>query len=108
MIAISILAIVLVAVFQSQSFSLSLSHRNKFYTTASYLAQTCIAEIETKGSAATGTMKGLFGDDYPGYKWEVEVLSSPFPRTKKFKVIISNPQTYVNQEYVTYYYALEK
>lgn len=106
MVAFSILAIVLLAVFQSQSYSVSLTRHNKFFTTASYLARTCAAEIEITGHAATGTMKGTFGDDYPGYSWQVEVLSSPFPGTKKIKITVTNHEIWPDKEYVLYYYVL--
>ncbi|MCX7982033.1 MAG: type II secretion system GspH family protein [Syntrophales bacterium] len=107
MVAISILAIVLVAVFQSQSYSISLSNQNKFLITSSYLAHVCISEIETKGYSSSGTTKGIFGDDFPGYRWQVEVLSSPIPKTKKIKVTISHAEFSPEREFITYYYALE-
>ncbi|HOJ51415.1 MAG TPA: prepilin-type N-terminal cleavage/methylation domain-containing protein [Syntrophales bacterium] len=108
MIAMSILAIVLVAVFQSQSFSVSVSHDSKFLTTASYLSQICVAEIEMRGAAPSGSMKGTFGENYPNYLWQVEVLSSPIPGTKKFKITVSNKEISPPREFVTYYYGLER
>ena len=47
MIAMTILAIALVTIFQSQSQSISMSSDSRFMTTASLLAQSKMVELET-------------------------------------------------------------
>jgi len=81
MIAVTIIAIVLVAVFGSQSQSLSLAHDAKFNTTAALLAQSKMAEVETGNSLDLRSTSGDFGEDFPGYQWELNVSEVPLPGT---------------------------
>jgi general secretion pathway protein I len=75
MIAIAILAISFTSLFGSQSHSLSLAAEAKFNSTASFLVQEKLAEYE---SGLTGFIddEGDFGDEFPGFKWKVEVLDA--------------------------------
>ena len=73
MVAVSIMAIALVAVFGSQSQSISLASEAKFSTTAAFLAQSKMAEIEAGLGEGLASDSGDFGDDFPGYFWELEV-----------------------------------
>jgi len=73
MIAIAIIAITLVAVFGSQSQSLSLANEAKFSTTAALLAQNKMAEIETADSKDLSSDSGDFGDSFPNYYWNITV-----------------------------------
>jgi len=77
MIAVTIIAIVLVAVFGSQSQSLSLANEAKFSTTAALLAQKKMAEVEAEDSLDLFAASGDFGDDFPQYNWEVAVSDIP-------------------------------
>jgi general secretion pathway protein I len=77
MIAVTIIAIVLVAVLGSQSQSLSLANDAKFNTTAALLAQTKMAEVETENSLDLSSTSGDFGEDFPEYQWEVNVSEVP-------------------------------
>lgn len=81
MIALTIIAIVLVAVFGSQSQSLTLANEAKFNTTAALLAQRKMAEVETGESLNLSSASGDFGEDFPGYKWELNVGEVPLPGT---------------------------
>jgi general secretion pathway protein I len=72
MVAMAIIAIALTAVFGSQSQSLSLASEAKFSTTAAFLAQSKMAEIEA-GSEDLTSDSGDFGEDFPGYRWEQSV-----------------------------------
>jgi general secretion pathway protein I len=73
MIAMAIIAIALVAVFGSQSQSLSLANEAKFNTTAALLAQSKMAEVETLNPEDLVSDSGDFGEDFPGYHWEFYV-----------------------------------
>jgi general secretion pathway protein I len=73
MIAISIMAIALVAVFGSQSQSLSLANEAKFNTTAPFLAQSKMADFEAEPFEDLSSDSGDFGEDFPGYRWELQV-----------------------------------
>ncbi len=73
MIAMAILAITLVTVYQSQSQSISMASSSRFLTTASLLAQGRMAEADAAEPLALVSADGNFGDDYPGYTWRLEV-----------------------------------
>ena len=81
MIAVTIIAIVLVAVFGSQSQSLSLANDAKFNTTAALLAQRKMAEVEIGNSLDLSSSSGDFGEDFPEYQWELTVSEVPLPGT---------------------------
>lgn len=86
MIAMSILAIALVAVFQLQSQSIAMSTASRFMTTASLLAQSKMADIETDAALGNKSQKGDFAPDYPEYKWTVQVTDTKIARLKKIEV----------------------
>jgi general secretion pathway protein I len=77
MIAVTIIAIVLVAVFGSQSQSLSLANEAKFNTTAALLAQRKMAEVEAGNSWDLISTSGDFNEDFPDYQWELNVSDIP-------------------------------
>ncbi len=72
MVAVSILAIAFVALFGSQSRSLSYATETLFNTRAPMLASLKFAELEA-GIISSGESSGDFGDDFPGYIWELSV-----------------------------------
>jgi len=74
----AIIAIALTAVLGSQSQSVSLAGEAKFSTTAALLAQMKIAEIETEKPRDINSGSGDFGEDFPGYIWELTVSDADF------------------------------
>jgi general secretion pathway protein I len=90
MLAMSILAIALVAVFQSQSQSISMMARSRFDTAAPLLAQSKMAELEAIKSADVTSDSGDFGDDYPGYSWSFEIMGTEIPGVEKVEVAVKN------------------
>jgi len=81
MIAIAIIAITLVAVFGSQSQSLSLANEAKFSTTAALLAQSKMAEIEAVNPEDLASDSGDFGENFPNYHWNLTVSDVSFIAT---------------------------
>ena len=73
MVAVAFLATILTAALGSQSQSVSLASEARFYTTATLLAQGKMAEIEAKDLDTLSSDSGDFGDDFPGYTWDVTV-----------------------------------
>jgi general secretion pathway protein I len=73
MVAMAIIAIALTAVLGSQSQSLSLAGEAKFSTTAAFLAQGKMAEIEAAKPADLTSGSGDFGEDFAGYRWNLSV-----------------------------------
>jgi general secretion pathway protein I len=75
MMAISILAIVLTAVFRMQSQTLAMHTASRFQTSAPLLAQRKMAEIEAKPESLNDLTQdsGDFGETFIGYTWNVIV-----------------------------------
>jgi general secretion pathway protein I len=80
MVALSIIAIVLVSVYKMQAQTISMNYEARFYATAPLLAQLKIAEVEMENSDEQTDESGDFGDEFPGYRWNViinEIESEP-------------------------------
>ena len=96
MVSLAIIAISLMAVLGSQSQGSSLANESKFDTTAALLAQSKMAEMEVRALNDLGSSSGDFGDDFPGYAWEVSVqglaleeLSMVAEKVKQIDVTVS-------------------
>ena len=90
MIAMAILAVALVAVFQMQSQSISMATEARFTTTASLLAQSKMADVESAASLTNRTENGDFGPDYPQYGWNLKVTDIRIPGFKRVEVTVFN------------------
>ena len=73
MVAVALIAIALTTLLGSQSQSVSFANSAKFETMAALLAQSKMSEIEMLDKENLNSDSGDFGDDYPGYAWEVTV-----------------------------------
>jgi len=73
MVALSIIAIVLVSVYKMQAQTISMNHAARFYTTAPLLAQLKIVEVEIENPGEQTDNSGDFGDEFPGYRWNVVI-----------------------------------
>ncbi len=71
MIAIAVLAISLTVIYGSQSQSVSLAAEAKFNTTATFLLNRKVAELES-GIISLSSDEGDF-DDHPDFRWKMEV-----------------------------------
>ena len=78
MVAMAIMAITLMAVLDSQSASISRVSEAKFSTTAPFLAQKKMAEIEIMKAEDLRSDSGDFGNDHPSYSWELTVQGASF------------------------------
>ena len=103
MVAISVIAIVLIAVFKMHSQTINLNLAAKFYSTAPLLAQNKIAELETTSLNDQIAESGNFGDNFLNYNWSVsmdnidsEVLGVVSESLKKIEITIS----YNNDEFI--------
>jgi type II secretion system protein I len=99
MIAMSILAIVLVAAYQSQSQSIAMSTNARFITTASLLAQGKMVEIESQTPANMISSDGDFGEYFPGWHWKVEIADSGGRYMKKVVLTITDEPMGTNNTY---------
>jgi type II secretion system protein I len=95
MVAMAVLAIALVGVYQLQSQSISLATESRFKTSAALLAQSKMADVENVALLSNHTEEGDFGADYPQYSWRLEITATELPQFKKIDV------TVVNKTFVT-------
>jgi general secretion pathway protein I len=72
MVALAVMAIALLAVYRMHSQTLFMDTRGRFDTTAAMLARLKLADIDTSKLQDLTSDSGDFGDDYPGYGWQVE------------------------------------
>jgi general secretion pathway protein I len=93
--AMSIIAIVLLAVYRLHTQTISMSSAVRFYTLAPLMAQTRLALFDTQPDSRDSG-NGDFGAEYPGYAWEItvedvasELLGETASNLKKIDVVIS-------------------
>lgn len=99
MLAMTILAIALLAIYQSQRQSLAMAARAHFLTEAALLAQGRIARIDAMSMAELSGASGDFGEDYPKYRWELALVDTEMPFLKRIELTVKNkaatsPDTY--------------
>ena len=106
MIAVAILAITLVAVFQSQSQSVSMAGHARFLTTASLLAQSKMAEMEAISMKNIKSEAGDFGRNFPDYEWRMTVKDMDIDALKKIEFVVTNNRMRLNNTYMLEYFRL--
>jgi len=106
MIAMSILAIGLVAVLQMQSQSVSLASESRFLTTASLLAQDKMVEIEAMVQLDNRKSTGDFAPDFPEYGWSVAVTDTQIAKLKRIEVNVFNKLFSGGATYQIIYYKM--
>jgi general secretion pathway protein I len=100
MIAMAILAITLVTVYQSQSQSISMATNSRFLTTASLLAQARMAEIDGADPRGLVSANGDFGDEFSGYAWKVEVEEvKEIPLLRRIALTVTNSRMTTHNTY---------
>ena len=82
MVALSVVAIALMAIYRMHTQTLFMDARGRFDTVAVMLARQKLADIETLNLADLTNDSGDFGDDHPGYAWKIqsELVSSDLIR----------------------------
>ena len=56
-----------------QAQTISMNYDARFYTTAPFLAQLKLTELEKETIKELADDSGDFGDEYPGYSWTLEI-----------------------------------
>ncbi len=84
MIAIAVLAISLTVIYGSQSQSVSLATESKFNTIAALLQNLKVAELES-GIVDLRDDEGDFGEDYPNFRWKIEIDDVDFGDAEFFE-----------------------
>jgi len=78
MIAVAIIATAFTAVLGLQSQGVSLASESRFNTMAPLLAQRKMAQMESITSEELSADSGDFGEDFPGYTWQIDVQDVAF------------------------------
>ncbi|MCF8068679.1 MAG: prepilin-type N-terminal cleavage/methylation domain-containing protein [Desulfobacterales bacterium] len=111
MIAITVIAIVLTAVYQLHAQTISMNMNARFYTVAPLLAQGKMVEIETRQLNDLTDDSGNFGENYPDYFWQVAVedfeneeLGDTVNGLKKISVVVNRNEGGMVYEVVGYRY----
>ncbi len=73
MVAVSIIAIVFISVFRLHTQTLAMNGTVRFYAVAPVLAHGILAELENRSPDELSDDSGDFGEDFPGFSWEVGV-----------------------------------
>lgn len=73
MVSVAIIGIALVTLIGSQSQSISIATISRFETTASLLARQKMTELALAGFDDLQSAEGDFGEDFPEFRWQVEV-----------------------------------
>ena len=84
MFALALIGISLTTLLAAQSQGLNLANEAKFYTTAAFLAQGKMAELEMADLRSLMSDSGDFGDLYPEYFWEVEIDATSIPLLEEY------------------------
>lgn len=71
MVAVAVISIVLLAVYRLHSQTLLMNQSAQFYSLAPLLAQEKLAELAIAEDIDLLEQKGAFGENYPGYGWEL-------------------------------------
>ncbi len=98
LVAVAILAIALVAILKANVQSLDALTGTRETTTASLLAAGKLAEIEAAGAANWSELQGDFGEDYPGFTWEVESTVAELEGVIRVAVIVRRSGGVVGRE----------
>jgi general secretion pathway protein I len=73
MVAVAIVAIAFSAVYKLYSQAFAMNQSARFYTTATLLAQTKLAELGTQPPGDLGDDAGNFEDEFADFSWQVTV-----------------------------------
>lgn len=114
MVALAVMSIVLVSVYRMHAQTLTLNTAARFYTQAPLLAQKKMAEVATTSAGVFATDSGDFGENYPGYNWQVsatdvssEVLGEVADDFKRIDVNVSYNNDQFSYNLTTYRFQRE-
>lgn len=95
LVSLTIMAMVLVAVFRLHAQSISVETATRFHTTAAQLAQATLAEVQSTPVEALQSASGEYGDGFAGFRWQVtltdleaETLGPVSSRLKRISIDI--------------------
>ena len=73
MVALSLIGTALIGIYRLHSQTIAMTANARFYVTAPLLAQKKLVELEMDPPKGAATDSGSFGEEFPGYAWQVDV-----------------------------------
>ncbi|MDJ0783747.1 MAG: prepilin-type N-terminal cleavage/methylation domain-containing protein [Desulfosarcinaceae bacterium] len=99
MVAVTIVAIALSAVYKLYSQAFAMNQSARFYTTAALLAETKLAELNAQAPRDLTSDTGDFEDAYADYRWEItvtevaaEALTLSLQSMRQIDIVITHAQ----------------
>ncbi len=89
LIALVVLGVALTGLLQLEALGVRLRSQAQELTVATFLLQSRMADVELAALERfpdLGTTDGDFGETYPGYRWEMTVVETPFPIVREVRV----------------------
>lgn len=86
LVALVILGVALVGLLSAQSAAVRLRSQAEELTLATFLLERQMTEMEMGDFPEIGKKEGDFGDDYPGYAWQITVSETPFSAPPQVRV----------------------
>ena len=73
LVAMAVIAIVVIAIFRLNSQTIDMTNATRFHTLAPLLAQSKLADIESRKIEDATSDSGDFGESHPGFNWNVTI-----------------------------------
>lgn len=114
MVALTVVAIALTAIYRMHTQTLFMDARGRFETLASMLARQKLAEIQSGGLNGLIDDSGDFAEHHPGYQWRIasenvssDLIREDGPGLKRISVTISDSATAAAFNLTTYRFVYE-
>jgi len=89
LVAAAILAGGLLAIMQAVEISIRAQHRSELQATVVRLATEKMEEIRKEPEIAGGEESGDFGEDFPDFRWEVQIAETDLPGLDEVTIIVT-------------------
>jgi prepilin-type N-terminal cleavage/methylation domain-containing protein len=76
-VSLAVMSVGIVAVLEAFSAASRLSLQDEYITTATHLAISKMEEVEKETAITAGAQEGDFGDDFPDFRWTLDIEDSP-------------------------------
>ena len=100
MVALAVLATTLTVIYQLHGHTMMISSSARFYNVAPMLAKGKLSEFEQNAYKELADSSGDFGEDYPGYKWSIQIedVESDLLTAKQYHLTRFDVQVLQNEE----------
>jgi general secretion pathway protein I len=114
LVALSVVAIALMAIYRMHSQTLFMDTRSRFDSVATMLTRQKLADVNAIELSEFNADDGDFGQDHPGYSWKIQteavtsdLIRQDGPTLKQIRLTISHNETAAEFTLTTYRFANE-